>query len=132
VDAADLLREARTIAVVGLSADPARDSNSVARYLQRVGYRVIPVNPHLQEVLGERAYPSLSELPEPPDIVDVFRRAEHTPPIARDAVAIGAKALWLQLGIASVDSRRIANGGGLIYIEDSCIRTVHQMTVGEA
>jgi predicted CoA-binding protein len=132
MDAADLLREARTIAVVGLSADPARDSNSVARYLQRVGYRVIPVNPHLQEVLGERAYPSLSELPEPPDIVDVFRRAEHTPPIARDAVAIGAKALWLQLGIASVDSRRIANGGGLIYIEDSCIRTVHQMTVGEA
>ena len=125
-----MLREARTIAVVGLSPKPDRDSNSVARYLQRVGYRVVPVNPNEEEILGERAFPSLTDLPEAPDIVDVFRRAEHTPPVAREAVAIGAKVLWLQSGIASEESRRIAEEGGLAYLEDACIRTEHQMWMG--
>jgi uncharacterized protein len=123
----EMLRSARTIAVVGLSSDPSRDSNSVARYLQKVGYRIIPVNPHEDEVLGERAVHSLVDLTEAPDIVDVFRRAEHTPPVARDAVAIGAKVLWLQSGIVSEESRRIAEGGGLAYVENACIRTEHQI-----
>jgi uncharacterized protein len=127
VDLEEMLRSARTIAVVGLSSDPSRDSNSVARYLQKVGYRIIPVNPHEDEVLGERAVPSLVNLAEAPDIVDVFRRAEHTPPVARDAVAIGAKVLWLQSGIVSEESRRIADEGGLAYVENACIRTEHQI-----
>lgn len=126
-----ILRSARTIAVVGLSTDPGRDSNSVARYLQGVGYRIIPVNPYEDEVLGERAFPSLADLPEAPDIVDVFRRAEHTPGVARDAVAIGAKVLWLQSGIASEESRRIAKKSGLAYVENACIRTEHQILLGQ-
>ena len=102
----------------------------MARYLQKVGYRVLPVNPYEEEILGERAFPSLMDLPDPPDIVDVFRRAEHTPSVARDAVAIGAKALWLQSGIVSEESRRVAEEGGLAYVEDECIRTVHLMSLG--
>lgn len=125
-DPDQLLREARTIAVVGLSPKPERDSNSVARYLQGVGYRVIPVNPGNEEILGERSYASLSDIPEQVDIVDVFRRAEHTPPIVREAVAIGAKAVWLQQGIRSEESRRIAEEAGVDYVEDQCIRTVHR------
>ena len=126
-----MLRSAQTIAVVGISSDPGRDSNSVARYLQKVGYRIIPVNPYEDEVLGERSFPSLADLPEAPDIVDVFRRAEHTPPVAREAVAIGAKVLWLQSGISSEESRRIAEEGGLAYVENACIRTEHQILVGQ-
>jgi len=129
-DVGRLLREARTIAVVGLSPKPERDSNSVARYLQGAGYRVIPVNPKEEEILGERCYASLSDIPESVDIVDVFRRAEHTPPIAREAVAVGAKALWLQLGIRSEESGTIAREAGLGYVEDQCIRTVHRSTEG--
>ena len=132
MDIETILRGSRTIAVVGLSARPDRDSNSVARYLQGAGYRIIPVNPSEVEVLGERAFPSLRDIPEPVDIVDVFRRSEHTPPIARDAVAVGAKVLWLQLGVESDEARRIAEEGGLIYVEDSCIRTVHQLSGGGA
>ncbi len=130
MDLEEMLRTTRTIAVVGLSSDPGRDSNSVARYLQEVGYRVVPVNPHEDEVLGERAFPSLADLAEAPDLVDVFRRAEHTPDVAREAVAIGAKALWLQSGIVNAESRRIAEEAGLAYVEDECIRTVHQILVG--
>ena len=128
VGVGQILRDAGTIAVVGLSAKPHRDSNSVARYLKAAGYRIIPVNPAEDRVLGERSYASLRDIPEPVDIVDVFRRAEHTPPIAEDAVAIGAKVLWLQSGIHSAESRRIAEAAGLAYIEDSCIRTVHQIS----
>ena len=127
MDVRQILLDAKTIAVVGLSSRPDRDSNSVARYLQAAGYRIIPVNPHEDEVLGEKSFASLRDIPEPVDIVDVFRRAEHTPPVAEDAVAIGARVLWLQLGIRSEESRRIAEEGSLAYIEDSCIRTVHQV-----
>jgi predicted CoA-binding protein len=130
-DVGTILRRARTIAVVGLSGRPDRDSNSVARYLQAAGYRVIPVNPREEEVLGEKSYPSLRDVPEPIDIVDVFRRGEHTPPIAEDAVAAGAGALWLQQGIRSEESRRIAEEAGLDYVEDSCIRTVHRHLIDE-
>jgi predicted CoA-binding protein len=123
-----LLGEAHTIAVVGLSSKPDRPSLSVAAYLQERGYRIVPVNPRETEVLGEPAYPSLRELPEsiPIDVVDVFRRAEDTPDIARDAVAIGAKVLWLQDGIVNEEAYRIASEAGLEVIMGVCIRTTDQ------
>ena len=96
-----LVREARTIAVVGLSPDPGRPSHGVARYLRRAGLRILPVNPNLTSWEGLAAYASLADLPEPVDVVDVFRRPEHVPAIAREAVAAGAGALWLQLGVIS-------------------------------
>ena len=118
-----LLEDARTVAVVGLSSDEWRDSHSVARYLQARGYRIIPVNPNETEVLGERAYASLLDVPDQVDVVDVFRRPEHTPDVARDAVKIGARVLWLQSGIINEDARRIAEEGGLEVIMGLCIRT---------
>jgi uncharacterized protein len=96
-----LLSRARTIAVVGLSSDPDRPSNDVASYMQRRGYRIIPVNPFETEVLGERAHPSLIDVPERVDVVNVFRRPQHTPEVAREAVAIGARMLWLQVGVVN-------------------------------
>ena len=123
-----LLGEARTIAVVGLSSRPGRPSLDVAAYLQQRGYRIVPVNPRETEVLGERAYPSLPNIPEDLaiDVVDVFRRAEDTPPIARDAVAIGAKVLWLQDGIVNEEAYRIATEAGLEVIMGVCIRRTDQ------
>jgi len=123
-----LLGEAHTIAVVGLSSKPDRPSLSVAAYLQERGYRIVPVNPRETEVLGEPAYPSLRELPESIaiDVVDVFRRAEDTPDIARDAVAIGAKVLWLQDGIVNEEAYRIASEAGLEVIMGVCIRQIDQ------
>jgi uncharacterized protein len=120
-----LLGDAHTIAVVGLSSNPDRPSNGVAAYLQDHGYRIVPVNPHETEVLGERAYPSLRDLPEDlhVDVVDVFRRAEATPDVARDAVAIGAHVLWLQAGIVNEDAYRIASDAGLEVIMGVCIRS---------
>ncbi len=120
-----ILGDAKTIAVVGLSSDPTRDSYSVARYLQRNGYRIIPVNPNETEVLGEKAYPSLLDVPDRVDAVDVFRRAEHTPEIAKQAVEIGAKVLWLQADIVNEDAQRIADEGGLDVVMGVCIRTMH-------
>jgi predicted CoA-binding protein len=119
-----ILGEARTIAVVGLSSNPFRDSFEVAEYLQAKGYRIIPVNPNETEVLGERAYPSLLDVPPEIeiDVVDVFRRAEHTPEIARQAVERGAKVLWLQDGIVNEEARRIAEEAGLTVIMGLCIR----------
>ncbi len=123
-----LLGEARTIAVVGLSSKPGRPSLDVAAYLQERGYRIVPVNPRETEVLGERAYPSLQDIPDdlPIDVVDVFRRAEDTPPIARDAVSIGAKVLWLQAGIVNEEAYRIASEAGLEVIMGVCIRRADQ------
>lgn len=119
-----LLGEARTIAVVGLSSKPGRPSLDVAAYLQGRGYHIVPVNPRETEVLGERAYATLRDIPDDIgiDVVDVFRRAEETPEIARDAVAIGAKVLWLQDGIVSDEAYRIAIEGGLEVIMGVCIR----------
>jgi predicted CoA-binding protein len=124
--AEQIMREATTIAVVGASPDSSRTSNAVMRYLQRVGYRCIPVNPNADEVLGERSYPSLLDLPEPVDFVDVFRRPDYCAAVAEDAVAIGTGALWLQLGIRSTEARRIAEGAGLDYVEDACTLVVHR------
>jgi predicted CoA-binding protein len=126
-----LLGDVRTIAVVGLSSRPNRPSYEVARYLQEHGYRIVPVNPKESEVLGERAYASLAEVPERIDVVDVFRRAEETPAIARDAVAVGARVLWLQEGIVSDEAARIAAEGGLEVIMGVCIRHVRARLIGE-
>ena len=96
------------------------------RYLQRVGYRCIPVNPNAGEVLGERCYPSLADLPEPVDLIDVFRRAEYCADVAREAAAIGAPALWLQLGLRSAEARDVAEEAGMEYVEDACTAVVHR------
>ena len=122
-----LMTNATTIAVVGASNNPEKASHGIMRKLQRVGYRVIPVNPNEQEVLGERTYPSLSAIPEPIDIVDVFRRAEDTPPIADEAVKIGAKTLWLQSGIVSQEAAARAKAGGLTVVMDACLGTLHAL-----
>lgn len=119
-----LLRDARTIAVVGLSSDPSRPSHRIARWLQEHGYRIVPVNPRETEVLGERAWPSLLDVPPEIriDVVDVFRRAEEAPAIARQAAAVGARALWLQEGIVSEEAARIAADAGMEVIMGLCIR----------
>ena len=120
-----LMANASTIAVVGASSNPEKSSYGIMRKLQSVGYHVIPVNPRETEVLGERAYASLSDIPVPVDIVDVFRRSEDTPPIADEAVKIGAKALWLQSGIENEDAAKRAKAGGLTVVMDSCLGTMH-------
>ena len=122
----EILRAAHTIAVVGVSPDPSRTSHGVMRYLQRVGYRCIPVNPNADDVLGERCYPSLADLPEPVDLVDVFRRAEYCADVAREAATIGAPALWLQLGLRSAEARDVAAEAGMEYVEDACTAVVHR------
>jgi uncharacterized protein len=123
-----LLGEAKVIAVVGISSKPWRPSHEVASYLQEHGYRIVPVNPNEQEVLGEHVYSSLLDIPEEVhvDVVDVFRRAEHTPEVARDAVALGARVLWLQEGIVSEEAARIASDGGLEVIMGVCIMKVRE------
>ena len=115
----------KTIAVVGLSSDPARPSFGVARYLQRHGYRIIPVNPYEQIVLGERAYPGLRAVPVPVDVVNVFRRPEFVPDVAADAIAIGARALWLQFGVVHEEAALQAQAAGLAVVMDRCIKVEH-------
>jgi predicted CoA-binding protein len=122
-----ILRDARTIALVGASPNPARPSHGVMRYLLGVGYRVIPVRPlDCEEVLGVPCVASLAEVEEPIDLVDVFRRAEHCADHAREAVAVGAGALWLQLGIRSDEARLVATDAGLDFVEDACTAVVHR------
>ncbi|MGX7825268.1 CoA-binding protein [Actinokineospora sp. 24-640] len=125
-----LIHESRTIAVVGLSADPARPSHGVARYLVRAGLRVFPVNPSLTEWEGLPVYGSLEDVPEKIDIVDVFRRPEHAAPVAASAVAVGAGALWLQLGVISPEAATIASDGGLDVVMDRCLAVEHREVVG--
>ena len=122
-----LLTDATTIAVVGASSNPDKASHGIMQKLQSVGYRVIPVNPRETEILGERSYPSLTDVPVHIDIVDVFRRAEDTPAIADEAVKIGAKALWLQTGIVNEDAAARATAGGLMVVMDACIGAMHAM-----
>ena len=128
-----LLDEARVIAVVGISSKPWRPSHDVAAYLQESGYRIVPVNPHETEVLGEQAYASLLDIPSDLaiDVVDVFRRADETPEVARDAVTIGARLLWLQEGIVSEEAGRIATEGGLDVIMGVCIMKVRERLIAE-
>ena len=123
-----ILADARTIAVVGASPNPSRPSNDVMRYLLEAGYRVIPVRPaDCDEIHGVPCVTSLAEIDEPVDLVDVFRRPEAVPEHAREAVAAGAGALWLQVGIASDEARRIAQEAGLDYVENACTKVVHKL-----
>jgi uncharacterized protein len=121
----ELIENVRTIAVVGLSPKQHRDSYRVAEYMQQQGYRIIPVNPNVREVLGEQAYSSLSEIPEPIDLVDVFRRPEVADDVAREAVEIGAKAIWLQIGVVNEEAARIAGEAGLDVVMNRCLMVDH-------
>ena len=122
-----ILASASTIAVVGASSSLDRSSNGIMGRLLQLGYRVIPVNPNETEVLGQKAYPALADVPVPIDIVDVFRRPEHTPGIADEAVKVHAKTLWLQQGISNEDAAARAEAGGLTVVMDACIGTMHAM-----
>lgn len=118
-----------TITVVGASSVPAKAAHSVPAHMQRHGWRIIPVNPHADEILGERVYRTLADVPEQVRLVDVFRPSAQTAQIARQAVAAGATALWLQLGIASAEARHIAESAGLLYVEDRCL-VIEQRRLG--
>jgi uncharacterized protein len=116
-----LLRTYGTITVVGASTTASKAAHSVPAHMQRHGWRIIPVNPHADEILGEPVYRTLADVPEPVRLVDVFRPSRATPDIARQAVAVGAEALWLQLGIRSEEARSIAEGAGMLYVQDRCL-----------
>lgn len=120
-DPQQILADAEVIAIVGASRDPHKVAHSVPRQMQRHGWRIIPVNPYIDEIWGQKCYPTLGAIPEPVDLVNVFRPSADTPAVAKQAVAIGAKALWLQQDIASEDARDIAESAGLDYVEDHCI-----------
>ena len=122
----EILAEMRTIALVGASPKPSRPSNSVMRYLLDAGYRVLPVRPRVPEIHGVPCVASLSEIDVPIDLVDVFRRTSACPDVAREAVEVGAKAVWLQLGLVSPEARRIAETAGLDYVENECTAIVHR------
>lgn len=118
----DVLASARRIAVVGLADDPARASHKVAAFLKERGWEIIPVNPRVDDVLGIPAVPALADIDGPVDVVDVFRRPEHLPAVAREAAAIGAPALWNQLGLRSEEAAAIAAEAGMAYVEDRCMK----------
>jgi len=120
-----LLTTAKTIAVVGLSPKESRPSNMVARYLIEAGYTVIPVNPGQKEILGRPCYPDLSAVPDPVDIVNIFRRSEDVPPLVTESIAIGAKAVWMQEGVIHAEAARTAKAAGLLVVMDRCLKTVH-------
>jgi uncharacterized protein len=125
-----VLSESRTLAVVGLSADWYRPSNFAAKYMQEHGFRVIPVNPKYAEILGEKCYPDLRSIPEPVDLVDVFRKPQDCLPIAQDAVAIGAKVLWLQIGVINEEAKRIAEAAGLTVVMNRCVKIEYARLFG--
>ena len=125
-----ILAQSRTIAVVGLSANWYRPSFFAAKYLQEHDYRVIPVNPNYTEVLGERCYPNVAAIPEPVDVVDAFRKADEMPALAREAVAKGARVLWMQLGVRNDVAARIASDAGLDVVMDRCMKIEHARILG--
>jgi uncharacterized protein len=123
----EILEKSRVIAVVGLSRKPDRPSHGVARYLQEVGYRIIPVNPNLTGmVMGEQAYPDLLSIPEPVDLVDIFRRAEDVSPVVEEAIRIGARTVWMQLGITNEEAAEKAREAGLQVVMDRCTLVEHR------
>lgn len=124
-----ILRESKTIAVVGLSPKPNRPSHQVASYLQAQGYRIIPVNPRADEILGERSYLHLTQVPEPVDVVDIFRRSEEVPPIVEAAIAIGARVVWMQEGIVNEAAAERARAAGLMVIMDRCMLKEHRRLI---
>lgn len=125
-----VLHGAKTVAIVGLSKNPLRASYFVGYYLRRHGYRVVPVNPREDEIFGQRSYASLRDVPDPIDVVDVFRAPDAVPAIAADAVAVGAKALWCQYSVISEEGARIAVAGGLAVVMDRCMKVEHARYVG--
>ena len=125
-----ILRSARTIAVVGLSAEWHRPSFFAAKYMQEHGYRIVPVNPRYPEILGERCHASLETVDVPIDIVDVFRRTEDVLPIARQAVAVGARCLWQQIGVKNLEAARLASEAGLDVVMDRCVKIEHARLFG--
>ncbi len=129
--ALEVFKKYMTIAVVGLSSNPARASYGVAAYMQGAGYRVIPVNPTETEVLGEKSYARLEDVPERIEIVDVFRRAEDVPEVVESAIRMGAKVVWMQLGIENAEAAERARGAGMIVVEDACILVEHGRRVRE-
>ncbi len=126
---ADILRKCRTIAVVGLSSNPMRPSHEVTEYMQRAGYRIIPVNPNETEVLGEKSYVRLEDVPEKIDVVDIFRRSEYVPEVVESAIRIGARVVWMQLGIEHEEAAEKARAAGLAVVEDACILVEHRRRV---
>ena len=129
-DAVRRMVDARRIAVVGLSDDPSRPSYDVARYLLGAGKEILPVNPNHKTIMGLTCYPSLAAVPGPVDVVDVFRRPEFCADVARDAVAAGAKGLWLQSGVTSDEAREIARKAGLDFVQDRCLKVEHMFRAG--
>ena len=127
---AAILRSYRVVAVVGLSADPGRPSYLVAQYLQNHGYRIVPVNPGCQEILGEKCYPSLRDIPFPVEVVDIFRKVEAIPAIVDEAIAVGAKAVWLQLGLEEPQSAQKARQAGLQVVQNRCMKIEHAALPG--
>lgn len=128
----EILRTSRVLAVVGLSSNPHRASHGVSRYLQRAGYRIIPVNPNETEVLGEKAYPDLAQVPESVDCVVIFRRPEHVPEVVEQAIAKGAKAVWMQQGITHPEAAARARQAGLLVVEDRCMMIEHLRLMAES
>jgi predicted CoA-binding protein len=126
---ADILKNYKTIAVVGLSSNPARPSFGVTQYMQSAGYRIIPVNPNETEVLGEKCYPRLEDVPNPQqiEIVDIFRRSSYIPPVVDSAIKIGSKVIWMQQGIANPTAAEKARAAGLTVVEDACILIEHRL-----
>lgn len=125
-----ILATAHTVASVGLSTNPDKASHRVARFLQRKGYRVIPVNPGAAEILGEKAYPDLRSIPDQIDVVQIFRPSSDVPPIVEDAVAIGAETVWMQIGISNAEAAQVAEAAGLQVIMDRCMRREHLRLIG--
>src|ERR1700726_2328492 len=126
---AEILKRNHTIGVVGLSSNPSRPSHGVSKYMQSVGYRIIPVNPNETEVLGEKSYPRLEDVPKSQhiEIVDIFRRSENIPPVVEGAIAVGAKVIWMQQGIENQNAASKARAAGLFVIEDACILIEHRL-----
>lgn len=127
----DILKSSRVVAIVGLSSKPNRPSYRVGSYLKAKGFKVIPVNPAEKEVVGEKSYPDLSSIPEPVDVVDIFRRPEYVPPIVEEAIKIGAKAVWMQEGIVNEAAAARAEEAGLKVVMDHCMRKEYMKMIGE-
>jgi predicted CoA-binding protein len=126
-----ILQTTRTIATVGLSSNPEKDSYQIALYLKAQGYRVLPINPTATEIFGEKAYPDLISLPEKVDVVQVFRRSEDVPPVVEGAIQIGAKVVWMQAGIVNEEAAARAEAAGLQVVMDLCMRFTHQRLIGK-
>ena len=127
----DILLSAKTIASVGLSSNPGKESYWIVRYLQEHGYRVIPVNPTTAEILGEKAYPDLESVPEKIDVVQVFRKSEDVPPVVDSVIQVGAKVVWMQEGIVNEEAAQKARAAGLQVVMDACMRATHRRLLGD-